>query len=342
LIAVLIDCSTYGQASADDCAKNSIKNHLQAAVNNQDLDMVKFLVEKGADVNNGLHGSNEDVGYAISPLGTSLRFPDKSIAKFLIENGAKLDGWEKDYIAGSIINDIDGLKIAHSLGANLDTHCYEGGECFTYSNDALVNMNEDVIKYFLENGIFALSPGGVCWLMKQCCDEKTKNIIKIVFNEKNANLRAADCNDWYCQKGGYCASGMIPEDGYPSSYAEENSLKTMLMFLQENHPEEIDLIDFLISKGATPKGNMEDFNNILLNYFDKVYHNGYYYGIRSETENAIFDKLISYGADINVKDKNGKTMLDKASNQEMRDFLISLGAKPAGNSDTANAAADGN
>jgi ankyrin repeat protein len=92
----------------------------------------------------------------------------------------------------------------------------------------------------------------------------------------------------------------------------------------------------LIAKGATPKGNIEDLNNIFISLAKNINSIG-------ENETTWFDKLIEYGADINAKDKEGKTALDYSKyHKEVKDFLISRGAKPAGNSDMASAAADGN
>jgi ankyrin repeat protein len=317
------DCGTYSDDQSN-CERDKEWNWeiigftypLQEAVNNKELEIVKFLVAKGANVNSSILQSTEGEAWEESSLRTALMLPNKDIAKYLIENGAKSSRHIQEYLPMDLIRnqDMEALEIMHSFGFDWNgMACFEGGECRFYFEFAVETKDKKFIEDFLsrvdgstiQKKLYGLEGSDsfyemICSLMESCC--RNRDIVKLIFDKGiiETNQRCAP-NSWK----------------YPN--------KTMLMFLQEKHPEETELIEFLIQKGAKSKGNPEDLMGQIKDVVQWSPH--HYKYVRIQDAFSEINSLIENGADINLKDKYGKTALDYAVTQEMKDFLISIGAK---------------
>jgi len=111
------------------------------------IDKVKFLVERGADL-------NVIDGYGHTPLMIASGYGKMSIVQYLVEQGADIHKKNaKDYTALLLSSKYGHFSIVRFLvenGANLQDKNYKGDNalhlCMRYGN-------LDIIKYFIENGI---------------------------------------------------------------------------------------------------------------------------------------------------------------------------------------------
>ena len=103
-----------------DKASNWTSNPLFNAVVNGNLDMVKALVEAGADIN--FKGGNGDLT-GLTPLITAAATGKEDVARYLVSWGAKLDEVDDqgNSAAGAAVatNNVRILKLLGDAGANL-------------------------------------------------------------------------------------------------------------------------------------------------------------------------------------------------------------------------------
>ncbi|KAH8797997.1 ankyrin repeat-containing domain protein [Flagelloscypha sp. PMI_526] len=119
---------------------------LQAAVTVGDLDMVKFLVENGADVNNA-------GGYYGSALQAAAANGTLEMVKFLAENGAELNidgGTYGSAVQAAASRDaLDIVKFLVENGADVNK---EGGQYGSALHAAAFKGAFHVVRYLVENG----------------------------------------------------------------------------------------------------------------------------------------------------------------------------------------------
>lgn len=126
-----------------DSEKNNFL-HLALLEEDVNLELVKFLVEKGICVN-----SQTSEGY--TPLHYAKR---KDVIEYLIESGANLDIGTHYYNEtplhnASLSGDINKVRILVTKGANINLKTSKGRTSLDY---ALMNNHDDVVEFLKENG----------------------------------------------------------------------------------------------------------------------------------------------------------------------------------------------
>ncbi|MBW5397584.1 ankyrin repeat domain-containing protein, partial [Brachyspira pilosicoli] len=175
---------------------------LMIAALRNDYDMVKFLVEKGADVNAKTHSEHSSVE---TPLLLSLdnEHPDyryyyyknenSSAAEFLINNGADINVTNEDgetpLMYASKLHNIKMVELLIQKGANINAFDDYGNTALMYG----VN-NLETVKLLVENGADVNSQkGGSTALILACKPRRGRNIDVIKYLvSKNADINAQD------------------------------------------------------------------------------------------------------------------------------------------------------
>lgn len=121
---------------------------LNFAVNKQDIPIILYLIEKGADVNN----IYEIDGYELTALIDSIKDNNLELVKLLVDHGATLTvppGWYSSIL--HIVEDIDILKYLIEKGANIDNADGEKDTPLNYHID-FHERSIDFLKELLKAG----------------------------------------------------------------------------------------------------------------------------------------------------------------------------------------------
>ena len=277
---------------------------LHIAIGGGNLKIVKFLVNNGADINAKASG--------IAPLASAAKANRTKIMKYFIKQGADVNN--------SFYND-------KSIFYYPCERCHKEAIEILLKNKAEIDTNKQ--SEFIQNLIFYPSE-------KSCPLKKKEQILKMMIKYGlNINIEIDSFGDNILDRVIHYDHGntevekmliKLGAKGYPSlrEYAY-NGNKEMILFLlkygfdintKNKHGNTIleegdyiteDMMQFLISHGA--KSDCALFNYA---YYDDI-----------ET----IKLLLKNGVDINVQDGYGQTALDYAHTDEMKQFLISHGAK---------------
>jgi len=309
-------------------SKNTFSTFLVYACENENLDLVKLLVEHGANVN-----LVDENGY--SPLISACAYNNSNIAKYLIEHGADIN---QSFFLNTPLN------IVYQNGTPLTIACRNG--------------NEDIALCLLEHGANVNDKDrSGCTPISYACKKGNVNIIRFLMNygadESQCQfpfipslIIAYEENDEYMieyyneqiikynnnvQLCDACAYGneiivkylvehgvKVNEEKYnvrTSSEAANKYNTTPLINACENNHEAI--IKYLVEHGADAnKSCSYDGKTPLL----MAYKN------KNET---IIKYLIDHGANVNKVDYSGDFSLIKAcenENEEMIKYLVEHGA----------------
>ena len=261
---------------------------IAAAIN--DYDMVKFLVEKGADVNAKTHFEYSSVE---TPLLLSLDYEhiesrydeNSSVAEYLINNGANINVTNEDgetpLMYASKVHNIKVIELLIQKGADINVFDNYGNTALIYG----VN-NLETVKLLVENGADVnFYKGGSTALISACeySHERNIDVIKYLVS-KNANINAQD------NKGDTALNKTLDT-------SDEGSIDIL----------DFEIANFLIEQGADVniKNKREYTPFIYLGMGEGNFNNKSFQEYRIKLAEVLLEK----GADINAKDYNGYTSL---------------------------------
>jgi ankyrin repeat protein len=252
-----------------------------ATTKSHNIEMVKLLIERGADVN----------ATSWPALHTAIsRAKNRDMAEFLIQHGADVNakdtyGYTPLYYAIRYIYNSDFINLLIAKGAKVDTKC-TGGETALMSG-AVIGRTE-AVKLLLEAGadINAKDDRGQTALhrMMDISYRPSKNMAELLL------ARGADVN------------------------SKDKDGRTPLHLAAES--ADADIVELLLDNGA--RINEKD---------DESGFTALHYAARFGNKDAA-EVLIARGADINAKDKQGHTPLQVAVNHDYKvaELLINKGA----------------
>lgn len=298
-------------------------------------DLVKFLVNKGADVNS----SNT---YGNTPLHYSAWASDFESFKFLCENGAKLDA--RNINGQSVLQyscmggNPDIFKYCISKGMDINAKLEDGS---TLIHWAASGGNIDIFKYLEEKGFDVKSKDKdgslpVFW----AASSNKLDMVKYLVEQKGIDVNIKD-DLGFCplksaiERGGYDVAKYLLDKGADINVKMENHQSWLGIASESNNTE---LVKLLIDKGCEIN-EFDDFGNTPL--ITAVGH-GNFDVVKVLVENGaklnpglctresctssgtaplhaaswrspvMVEYLISKGSDINKKDNNGNTALHSA------------------------------
>ncbi|KAJ7759531.1 ankyrin repeat-containing domain protein [Mycena metata] len=285
-----IDNENHVPAETEGTAAANV-NDLFVASQNGHLDVVKFLIEHGADVN----AENED---GCTSLYLASRNGRLEVVKFLIEHGANINASDNDgYTSLSIASangHLDVVKFLIEHGADINAKDQDGHLTSLYVASA--NGHLDVVKFLIEHGanIGASNKDGWTSLYLASTYGRLK-VVKFLI-EHGADINASD-------KGGYTslyvasANGHLEVVKFLIEHGADINAKTwdgytsLAIASLNGH---LDVVKFLIEHGAD------------VNAKDKDGHTSLY--IASQRGHRDIVKfLIEHGADTNAKNMDGQT-----------------------------------
>ncbi|WP_157148972.1 ankyrin repeat domain-containing protein [Brachyspira pilosicoli] len=313
---------------------------LMIAALRNDYDMVKFLVEKGADVNAKTHFEYSSVE---TPLLLSLDYEhiesrydeNSSVAEYLINNGADINVTNEDgetpLMYASKVHNIKVIELLIQKGADINAFDNYGNTALIYG----VN-NLETVKLLVENGADVnFYKGGSTALISACeySHERNIDLIKYLVSKK-ANINAQD------NKGDTALNKTLDT-------SDEGSIDIL----------DFEIANFLIEQGAdvniknkreyTPliylgmgEGNNKSFQEYRIKLAEVLLEKGAdinakdYNGYTSlmwacASSGSRFAEpyvkfLVEKGADINIEDNHGDTALDIAENLKLRKIVSIL------------------
>lgn len=269
------------------------------------IERLKYLISKGADVNFGMERANA------TPLARALQFNrSKEILEFLISNGAKIENIKNTSNLFYYVQNTEQIEFLQGKG-----------------------LSADIIT---GNG-FYVRGGGVRYvvrtpLAKAIANKKSIDVLKGLIS---AGAKVEDANFEY--KGGkvsalYFAASVL-EDHELTNFLMENGgeksfdiEKVFSLFVKN---EDNKMITKALELGVMPKEakNLDKLFDILLEKSDipnmeKVLKSGYdinrhnlrdYLNKSEGNPNAVFDFLIMHGFDVNKRDSYG-SVFDRVMN----------------------------
>lgn len=315
------------------------------AAENNDLPMVKLLVENGASVN---FSQKRRAGlfrkYFVSPIDEAVSHNNLAMVELLVQSGVPLKAALESALSSGR-NDI-----ILPLSKNLDDKEWLLIEAFKRENDPIVAtlISQGVAPNAEDkdgNSILLLAASqGNLTRVKKCVEEYKLYLLKKNNFGENALMIAAE-------------NGSLPVCSYLIDKgvlvdAQNNKGETALFYALKNDARSI--FDYLVSKGAKVNHISLEGNSLLLkaailgqgntiNYLisrgadirrtNRSEKTAFYYIIsdaNSFTSNqSLQDAFIAAGADVNTRGSDGQTLLFKAiedGTMERIQFLLAKGA----------------
>ena len=252
---------------------------LDIAVENNDMYLIKFLVELGVDINHQNH--HRGISYLVKNSNMNL-------ITFFIELGAKLDGILSIAVSS---NNIDVVEFLIEKGVSI-----EKNQILQYANskemtEFLISLGADVNG---QNGI------GQTSLHSFIGSNKSLDLIKLLI-DSGANANAKDYNGVTplhraVDKDNIELAKLLKDAGADVN-AKTNAGKTPLKHINPHLKNSKKILKFLIDSGANVNAKDNDDKTILhyfANYSSAVSH---------------IELLIKHGANVNAKDYHGNTPL---------------------------------
>ncbi|XP_051854782.1 2-5A-dependent ribonuclease [Antechinus flavipes] len=189
--------SNSQQSSTVSSSPEMICPPLIQAVKEGDFELVKQLLEKGADVNIKMEG-----GW--TPLHNAAKEGNKDIVELLLEKGADLhirkENGATPFIVAAIVGDVELLELFLSKGANINEYDNHG---FTAFMEAAYYGHQSALEFLYEKGVEVnlgrqtseeqkkLRKGG-CTALMDAARKGHIDVVKILLEKMEADVNARD------------------------------------------------------------------------------------------------------------------------------------------------------
>ncbi|KAK7453272.1 hypothetical protein VKT23_011948 [Stygiomarasmius scandens] len=277
---------------------------LHIAAENNDLDLIKILLNKGINI-------DEMDSYDKTALYYAVRGGGLETVRLLLKNGAKASfryGMDTAVHAAARGGHLDIIKLLAQSGADCNSKQVVWNS--TPLHNAAENGHVHVIKFFLEMGIDVNSQDGVNRTAVHYAASGKLDAVKFLVEEKAV---AVDTTDVW----GRTAPSKAAENGHLDvlkwffdTGLVINTRMSLYLATANNH---VDIVKFLIENGA-------DVNAMA--FGETPLHAAAYRG-----NSPIVKFLIHNGANVNAKTNIGTTVLNMASAQKIIQFLKDNGAR---------------
>eukprot|EP00919_Chromeraceae_sp_WS-2016_P008101 GHVR01019171.1.p1 GENE.GHVR01019171.1~~GHVR01019171.1.p1 ORF type:complete len:418 (+),score=38.73 GHVR01019171.1:124-1377(+) len=222
----------YGQRAEHKCLHKGSRNLLHIAIPSQNVEVVKFLVEKGVKVN------HPDM-YGDTPLQLACLYENCDIVKLLAKRGANC----RDPVGLSAAVIGGNLQIVKWLvegGADVK-HVYENGE--TVLNMAVREHHFELVKFLLEKGVDVnhVNVNGETPLML-ARNNQNPGIVKLLEGQGENSLDCVNNSETVerNKRGIQCLYGEGADDEYTYKRG-----KTLFHAISNNN---VDLVEYLVKE----------------------------------------------------------------------------------------------
>jgi len=275
---------------------------LNVACKNNTIELMKYLIKKGADVNK-LNGYGETCLFSICNRNNRDYKNDIEILKYLINNGADVnkenEEGETPLHRACAWQYMDIIKILVENGADVNKGNKNG---YTPLHEACRGDNKYLVKYFIENGgdVNKEDEKGRTPFLN-ACSNSNDNILKTIFEYGiNVNVNKEDKNGESplfvgCLKNNINIVKLLIENGADVNKEDENG-ETLLFHISKGYMVKENIVKYLIENGANvekenKKGETPLFSACFYSMVNMV------------------KILIENGANVNKENRNGETPL---------------------------------
>ena len=296
--------ATLAKSTPESRAASRLAASLHEAVKGRDIEQVRLLLAKGANVN-----AKDGIGH--TPLYFALRNNDPEIVKILVEKGADVSlTVERNYPLLQFAvwyGNLDTVRLLVNHGAKLDAKDQSGWTPFRHAAAA---RKRDLVEFFVGKGVDLPA------LHLAACVGDLARVEALV--KQGANVDAKDELGWTPLYWATCLARIEVAKFLVANGASVNVVTndagTPLM--QAVMAGDRELVDLILSGGADINAKSQDGRTAL--------HYAAVYGYREVAE-----FLIAKGADVNAKTNGGQTPLDVALLQNRAAMVEMLTAKGA-------------
>ncbi len=288
------------------------------------LDVVKYLVSQGADI-------NAMDTYGKTALMYAAQKGQLSIVKYLIAQGADVN--HKDSNGATALTDaaqfgnLEVVKYLVSKGANVNDKRDNGQSALM---EAVQSKNVELVKYLVSKGAnindkeYSYGKSALMIAYKlEIIQHLIANGANVNDTYSNASGSAVLLNMIYA--GESCGRDLEAVKYLISQGADINSKEyngtTALMLASSN--QKLDIIKYLIAQGANVNAKDNDGRSALMWNFIQIPEDD---GI-GEGDINIIKYLVENGARVNDKDNEGRSALSLATDEKIKSFLRSKGAR---------------
>ncbi|MEZ5040432.1 MAG: ankyrin repeat domain-containing protein [Saprospiraceae bacterium] len=303
---------TLGSNPSDVHIENSDLDLLLEAIEDDKLDLVKFMIEKGTDVN-----AQNNEGW--TPLMQAVEGGNMTIINLLLEKGADINQQDKEGHTALFVaaeeGDMEITKMLIQKGAKVDIKTGEGWNAFMEAVDEgqmemaelLINKGADVNAYYGDD-----TP------LMEAINEGHIDMVKLLL-QKGADPNKKDQEGYTplmeAANEGYIEMvKLLLDKGADVNAQSENGNTALMEAVDEGH---LEITRLLLNKGAKISiGGDNGFSA----FFEAV----------EEGHVDIVNLFLANGVDVNAMNEHGYTPLMEAvdeGNLQMAQLLIAKGAK---------------
>jgi ankyrin repeat protein/CII-binding regulator of phage lambda lysogenization HflD len=284
-----------------------------------DLELVRYLVERGVNI-------QAKSKYGETPLYGACWRDNLELIKYLVEKGANIQAksyGETPLATTARAGNLEAVKYLVGQGANVSVRDEEGN---TPLHQACQKGDLELVKYLVEKGVNVnvKNINGNTPLLLACKGNDLELVKYLVEEGADVNAKDKEGNTlyWaYCERDNIELVKLLVELGADVN-AKGDYGNTLLYFICERN--DLELAKYLVDKGADV--NVKDENGTtLLRFIYDEYENDNYL--------ELFKYLVEKGADVNAKGKYGTNLLhficesDNGNNNlELVKYLLEKGA----------------